>query len=386
MPVSPSLLLRSAQVQTPDLVGPQLNLAQLRQRQQQIDLQREDTQNLQAIREENVSLKRQQLGLQKFKTLLESGLYKEAEQSFNDAFGGQASVKIDPAKKMVTFTDPNGNKREGVIDPRNPQKGIEVIPVFEGGEELDFSNSRVKAASPEGKIIQDREAFINQYGVDSPQVKAFDEATKATGAKAKLSDERGIRQEFTKASGDFVKVRDSYGRIQAVTADPSAAGDLSLIFNFMKMLDPGSVVRESEFATAENTAGVPARIRNIYNKVLSGERLGPEIRQDFLNQADNLYRSQLRFQTKLEEQFRRIARSSNIRPEKVIVDFKQDFASAEQAAPTPPSEQKTSIPDIPDNIQTESKAVEFIQREFGMDFEEAKQFLKQNYTAEGKAK
>jgi len=39
------------------------------------------------------------------------------------------------------------------------------------------------------------------------------------------------------------------------------------------MLDPGSVVRESEFATAQNAAGVPDQVRNMYNKVLSGTRL-----------------------------------------------------------------------------------------------------------------
>ena len=38
----------------------------------------------------------------------------------------------------------------------------------------------------------------------------------------------------------------------------------------MKALDPTSVVRSDEQASVENARGVPATIRNIYNKVLSG--------------------------------------------------------------------------------------------------------------------
>lgn len=56
----------------------------------------------------------------------------------------------------------------------------------------------------------------------------------------------------------------------------------------MKMLDPGSVVREQEFANAQNAAGVPDQVRNAYNKAISGQRLNPTQRQDFLNQAAQL--------------------------------------------------------------------------------------------------
>ena len=68
----------------------------------------------------------------------------------------------------------------------------------------------------------------------------------------------------------------------------SAAGDISFIYQYMKMLDPGSVVREGEFATAQNAAGVPERISNMYNRALKGTRLSPAQRQEFLATADQL--------------------------------------------------------------------------------------------------
>ena len=68
----------------------------------------------------------------------------------------------------------------------------------------------------------------------------------------------------------------------------TAAGDISFIYQYMKMLDPGSVVREGEFATAQNAAGVPERISNMYNQVLKGQRLNPRQRQEFLGTAGEL--------------------------------------------------------------------------------------------------
>jgi hypothetical protein len=68
----------------------------------------------------------------------------------------------------------------------------------------------------------------------------------------------------------------------------SAAGDVSFIYQYMKMLDPGSVVREGEFATAQNATGVPERIANMYNRAMRGERLNPRQRQEFLATAQEL--------------------------------------------------------------------------------------------------
>jgi hypothetical protein len=97
----------------------------------------------------------------------------------------------------------------------------------------------------------------------------------------------GLRKEFVGQAQPFKETRDAFKRL--VASEPSAQGDLSLIFGYMRMLDPGSVVRETEFATAENAAGVPDVIRNMFNRVQTGERLNPEQREAFIGQAGNLY-------------------------------------------------------------------------------------------------
>lgn len=84
-------------------------------------------------------------------------------------------------------------------------------------------------------------------------------------------------------------VRDNYERIRQGSTLTTGAGDIAMVFGYMKMLDPTSVVRESEQATAENAVGVPAQIRNLWNKVYSGEKLPPEARQQIAEAANQIY-------------------------------------------------------------------------------------------------
>lgn len=69
-----------------------------------------------------------------------------------------------------------------------------------------------------------------------------------------------------------------------------AASDIALIFAFMKMLDPTSVVREGEFATAQNSGGIDDQLRNVYNKLRDGQFLTPEQRANFVRRAYRIYK------------------------------------------------------------------------------------------------
>lgn len=61
--------------------------------------------------------------------------------------------------------------------------------------------------------------------------------------------------------------------------------DIALVFQFMKTLDPGSTVREGEYATAANSGSIPQNIINAYNKAVDGEFLSAKQRAEFLKAA-----------------------------------------------------------------------------------------------------
>lgn len=157
---------------------------------------------------------------------------------------------------------------------------------------------------------------LQREGLDIQRAKAQQEANAPN-----FGDEFKLSKDFQDVTSDYRKVRDSYTRIKSSAKNPSAAGDLALIFNYMKMLDPGSVVRESEFATAQNSAGVPDRIRNIYNRVLNGERLGVEQRQDFVGRADQLYQGQLAQYQSTKQDYAGRAEAYGFSPDRVLGNF-----------------------------------------------------------------
>lgn len=135
-----------------------------------------------------------------------------------------------------------------------------------------------------------------------------------------------VRKEFLGQAKSYIEIGQAYKKIQESAKDPSAAGDLALIFNYMKILDPGSVVREGEFATAQNAAGIPDRIRAQYNQVLNGQRLAETQRQDFLNQAKNVTRSQKdNFDQTLLPFYKGIVQDRNLKESNVLFNPFEGF-------------------------------------------------------------
>jgi hypothetical protein len=131
----------------------------------------------------------------------------------------------------------------------------------------------------------------------------------------------GMRDDFTKASKDFVTVRDFYAPMREAVKNPTPAGDTQLIFGFMKLLDPNSVVRESEYAAAAKSAGMPDRITTALENWVTGKKLTASQRQDFYKEAQSIMRKRTENQRSLESQYRGIAERNKVDPNDVVIDY-----------------------------------------------------------------
>jgi hypothetical protein len=123
-------------------------------------------------------------------------------------------------------------------------------------------------------------------------------------------------------------------RIQASATNPSPAGDLSMVYNYMKMLDPGSVVRESEFASAAAAKPMLERLGlswDAVGSVWSGKKLTPGQRQDFLNRANQLYQTEAKQHEQRVNETRRMATGFGVNPDLIISDMGAQPAPAAQA-------------------------------------------------------
>jgi hypothetical protein len=115
-----------------------------------------------------------------------------------------------------------------------------------------------------------------------------DKDAERTGVSGEVADEaRRLRQEISgkPAVKDYQLKVQNVANMEKFAQSKTPAGDMSMIFLFMKMLDPTSVVREGEYATARNSGNVSDYVRNAYNKALKGTLLNENQRADFLNQA-----------------------------------------------------------------------------------------------------
>jgi hypothetical protein len=134
--------------------------------------------------------------------------------------------------------------------------------------------------------------------------------------------EEQLRGELMKLGGDFRAQSEAYGRVHASASTPGAASAMSLVFSYMKLLDPGSTVREGEQASVRNATGIPERIRNIYNKAVSGDDISPAQRADILGQSERLYQQAEKDYQQKEQQYEKLTQRYGGDPSNVATDFR----------------------------------------------------------------
>jgi len=119
----------------------------------------------------------------------------------------------------------------------------------------------------------------------------IDDLIRTTGFNKEIFQaEREIRKEWNAKKVPFNKIESSHKKLITSLKRQSGVGDMSAIFVYMKMLDPGSVVRESEFAQAQQTAGAVESLIARMNQIAKGDKLSPDQRTEFLALANDFYK------------------------------------------------------------------------------------------------
>ncbi len=211
----------------------------------------------------------------------------------------------------------------------------ERVTLKPGEQVIEPSTGRVvaKVAPTPDKV--DLGTHIAFYDPQNPG-KPIITLPKGKDPKDLTSTELQVGGQFNTQAAPFISLGQNYKKIETAAKNPSAAGDISLIFGYMKLLDPASVVREGEFATAQNAGNIPESVYGMYNRAIRGERLAPTIREDFLGQAKNLVRSQQEiYKQTIEPRFDSLVQSANLNKQNVMFN---PFAGIDLTpSQTPPS-------------------------------------------------
>lgn len=142
-----------------------------------------------------------------------------------------------------------------------------------------------------------------------------------------FKQENTLRDEYNNLTKDFRVVQDAYNKI--LKTSDTGAGDMSLLYSYVKLLDPGSVVRESEFATAAASGSYGERIQGLVQRVMTGERLPASLRDEFKKEATGIYDAQKLGYENAGKQYTDLANRAKVDPANVVVPY------ATQPAPPP---------------------------------------------------
>jgi hypothetical protein len=174
-------------------------------------------------------------------------------------------------------------------------------------EEAKYENERIKAKFAERVAIADLENKASQLGLSKAQTGSALAQTKKLGYESQkaglelealkasggvdpvktFEKEEKLRKEFQDRTKKYGELGTTYETMKTSAQAKNGPGDIALITGFMKMIDPGAIVRETDFALARDTAGLFERLQNQSQKLQSGQifALDSKQRNEYVNLA-----------------------------------------------------------------------------------------------------
>lgn len=225
-------------------------------------------------------------------------------------------TKPKPDRKLTvvgnTAIDPNTGQPV-YSAPEKPEKAPEIVRLIEARDALPQGDPRRAAL----------DAFITKQTTHAPPASV----SVNTGQKG-LDNTLKLRGEFKSEPiyKAHQEVQAAHSQVKEALKLESPAGDLAGATKIMKILDPGSVVRESELGMAMAASGLMDRITNYAQMTLSGQKLTPTQRKDFQKLADALYAESVKQYNTKRGEYKGIAERNQL-PE-------TDVIGSEAALPT----------------------------------------------------
>lgn len=234
----------------------------------------------------------QQVGMQQMMKGLDAK-WEKAELPNADGTKRVGYINVNSQDPLSTFqaggTAPV--KLEGVNTGGNTTFVNPYAPKAEGAPTVGATGNAYKdllVTGPDGKPV------VNNTMLDAK--KQIAQAGKSSTNVSVNTGQKGFDNTL-KLRGDFrsepiykahQEVQAAHSQITQALKLQSPAGDLAGATKIMKILDPGSVVRESELGMAMAASGALDRLQNYASNVINGTKLTPKQRIDFQNLADKL--------------------------------------------------------------------------------------------------
>lgn len=264
-----------------------------------------------------------------------------ADNPFGEDLGQLANVQQgDPQALQQYIMQPDSPYAEKMMERQLFPKDDDYKVVGDSLVQIGGNGVKPVYTAPpketykERTVSPDGQTYIKQYSQDGGKTWQQIEGTRPYDIRASsgssditvngfpketFKNERDLRNDFqglptTKA---YREVQTSYDQIRYALKNPSAANDLTAATKFMKLLDPGSVVRESELGMAMAATGQFDRMSNYYNMLKTGQKLTPSQRADFYKSANGLYGAATDRYNQSAQEYRQMSQEYGLNPDRI---------------------------------------------------------------------
>lgn len=284
--------------------------------------------------------------------LTEAKRKQEQQAKLQEMIGGiqdpqeRLFAQIAPEQYVSQKMKPRAQQAFAILTPE--QAGAYGLPTDRGQRYQMTENgvqliSGTESKEPKGPSFTDsyKNLSIVMFGTDNPNELSVEQRKQLDSEVRKRSlekppqtvvmtprqvfqDEQALRKEYTAIPEVklFGEVQNAFDTIKTSLTKASPAGDLAGATKFMKLLDPGSVVRESELGMAMAATGALDRALNYFQMLKSGQKLSPTQRQDFLDLSNQLYEAAKQRKSAFDNQYADIASQNQLNPSNVVRGWK----------------------------------------------------------------
>ena len=229
--------------------------------------------------------------------------FRQTIPMLQNMFAADPNKAVSAAMEIISQIEPGEIKLHDVpgTDGKYITQGKKFVGQFKGG-----SSSKTKTTLVGNKALERIQQDNPEFNVQGTDVNNLAVKLNADGSieshsfvepneKLTVTEQTQFSNLADKynATPQYRKIAEGVSSLLSLkklgTENPNGRmgfNDVATIFAFMKSLDPTSVVRESEYATAANAGvGVPEKIWKAYNRALNGEILLPQLRREIIRAA-----------------------------------------------------------------------------------------------------
>lgn len=184
-----------------------------------------------------------------------------------------------------------------------------VVPVY---GDKNKGAPTVEVGESKGRMQWNPKTGLYDIPVGTPQPGAL--------TKQQFDQEDTLRTKFAAdpETKKYFTTNNTYQLLRSSADSGTGVGDVSMIYQYMKMLDPDTGIKEGEVALAQQTGNLPDRIVTMYNKLVTGERFSDKQRADFVNEAGRLLQVRHNNVNRAADKYRKIAKDFTLNPDRVV--------------------------------------------------------------------